>query len=402
MFYIFPQNKKYTISKDLVVKLNDEIIETVDGKISIEIYGEEKEVSLKWMYGMALWDIRVLPEYADIIFGLEFKEINLKTHKITEDVIPVFKTPILIKDKYRIIPTIPIYAVSSIGEIWDIAEEKIIYPIIRSGYLNLSDPYRNKIHTIHRLVALAWIPNDDFISKPLVNHLDTNKLNCNVTNLEWCDFSYNSRHLIASGQSSQAESYLLLDTHTDEEILFHSVTDLSKHVGLSTIPYLSARIARHAQYVLSKRYLIKSSINNDPWLRDNVLTNNSFKKGKDLIIIEAKNLTTGEVISGTTVELSRCLNININTLDGLRRKFKQHTEYGYIFRDPSYMEWDNIEVITHILKPKEIIAINVDTKEEHRFKSLREAARFLNCDKKNIGRRLNQDKEYKSYIFKTI
>ena len=403
MFYEFPQNKEYTINKDLVVMLDDEVVDTKNDSIDIEINGVVKEVNLLWMYGMSLWDIRVLPEYSDIIFDIDFKPMKLNTHNVLEDLIPVFKTPILIKEKYRIIPAIPIYAISSIGEVWDIAQKKNIYPSVRSGYLVLADPYRNKIHTIHRLVALTWVHNDDFIAKPIVNHNDGNKLNCAMSNLVWNSFSENSRHAIATGLSSQAESYLVLDMETDEEKLFHSVTDLSKYVGLNTIPYLSSRIAKHSQYVILKRYIIKSATNNNPWLKDTDVNNNHISRNAvTASIIEAKDLKTGEILSGTVSELSIKLSINRDTLDGLRRKFKQHTDYGYIFRDPSYMEWDDIDTTTHILKPKQIVAINIDTKKESIFSSLREASRFLECDKKSITKRLDQNKEYKSYIFKTL
>ena len=403
MFYTFPQNKKYMINKDLVVKLNDEVIETKDNKITIEIYGNKKEVDLLWMYGMALWDIIPLPEYQDVIFDLEFKPIDLRSHKIKEDIIPIFKKPTIVKNKYRLIPIIPMYGISSIGEVWNIAENKQIYPSNMTGYLTIPHPYKNRMHTIHRLVALTWIPDNDFLAKPLVNHIDGNKLNCNMNNLEWDSFSGNSKHFIRSGLSTQAESYLVLDMETDEEKLFHSVTDLSKYVGLGTIPHLSSRIARHSQYVLLKRYLIKSAENDSPWIRDADLNNNHVARNdRTATNIEAKNLETGEILTATLSDLSKMLDINSSTLNTLRRKYKQHNGYGYIFRDPSYMEWDDITVISNRLKPKEIVAINVDTKEEHSFKSLREVSRFLSCDKKNIARRLNQDKEYKSYIFKTI
>jgi hypothetical protein len=55
--------------------------------------------------------------------------------------------------------------------------------------------YKNKIkHTknIHRLVAIAFIPN--LKGLPDVNHIDGNKFNCHVNNLEWCTKSYNSKH----------------------------------------------------------------------------------------------------------------------------------------------------------------------------------------------------------------
>ena len=119
-------------------------------------------------------------------------------------------------------------------------------------------------------------------------------------------------------------------------------------------------------------------------------------------VIEAKKIKTGKVISGTVSEISNHLCINRSTLDGLRRKYKQHDNYGYIFRDPSYMEWDDIIITNNTLKPKQIVAVNTVDKKEYVFKSLREASRFISCDKKIISSRLNQNKEYKSYIFKSI
>lgn len=402
MFYEFPQNKRYMINKDLVVKLDGKVIETIDDKISLEIYSEEKEVSLIWLYGISLWNIIPLPDYEDSIYQLDFKPISLESHGVKEDLIPVFKEPIVIKGKYRLIPHIPIYAISEIGEILDIVNDELVKCSVRSQYLVISHPYNGRVYNIHRLVALTWIPNDDFIAKPIVNHKDTNKFNNNKNNLEWNSFGDNARHAVESGLSPQAESYIMLDLKTDKEKVFYSVTTLSRYLGMNTIPHLSARIARHSQYMLKKRYIIKSTENKGPWLKD-VDSNNNLqtKNASTAGVIEAKNLETGEIISGTVTNISILLKINRDTLDGLRRKYKQHNDYGYVFRDPGYMEWDNIKVVDHKLKPKQIVAIHVGTKEETAFKSLREASRFIACDKKNITRRLNTGREYKSYIFKT-
>ena len=46
-----------------------------------------------------------------------------------------------------------------------------------------------KNYSVHRLVAIAFIPNKD--NKPVVNHIDENKLNNKLCNLEWATQSEN-------------------------------------------------------------------------------------------------------------------------------------------------------------------------------------------------------------------
>lgn len=64
----------------------------------------------------------------------------------------------------------------------------------RDGYkrLTLSMYGDHKHWFVHRLVALAFIPNPENL--PFINHKDEDTKNNNVSNLEWCTGEYNSNY----------------------------------------------------------------------------------------------------------------------------------------------------------------------------------------------------------------
>lgn len=66
--------------------------------------------------------------------------------------------------------------------------------LAENGYfrINLSKDNSVKWFGIHRLVALAFIPNPDKL--PVINHKDENKQNNRVDNLEWCTHQYNREY----------------------------------------------------------------------------------------------------------------------------------------------------------------------------------------------------------------
>ena len=91
-----------------------------------------------------------------------------------------------------------IYWVSSTGLVKN--SRKVLRPFINnSGYrcIDLTREGVRKKFLVHRLVAETFLENVDNLSE--VNHIDEDKLNNNVVNLEWVTSSYNKRYSMASG-----------------------------------------------------------------------------------------------------------------------------------------------------------------------------------------------------------
>lgn len=83
------------------------------------------------------------------------------------------------------------------GKYNGIFPEKILSATIaqRTGYKMVHlycGNNKRKAETVHRLVAMAFLPNPDNL--PCINHKDETRTNNNVDNLEWCTYAYNNSY----------------------------------------------------------------------------------------------------------------------------------------------------------------------------------------------------------------
>lgn len=140
--------------------------------------------------------------------------------------------------------------IDSIGRNYNYKEK--IYKLQKdnNGYLMVTLP-KSKLFRVHRLVAEAFLENPNNLKE--VNHIDGNKSNSNILNLEWVTHKQNMKHALESGLMENARKIFsqkikerklwelspcnrvkvnMYDKNNNFIKSFDSLVDASKYIGV--------------------------------------------------------------------------------------------------------------------------------------------------------------------------
>lgn len=169
------------------------------------------------------------------------------------------------------IDNFPNYTISHTGEIVNTKTNHVKAQWLgKNGYKHVDlqhNGYKRK-YAIHRLLALHFLPNPE--NKRTVNHIDGNKLNNNLSNLEWATDAENIQHAYDSNLNRQPRK--VKEDEADSYFLNHimkgkNITQLAKEleVGLTQLSYrikeASKRLNMEIEYAeeLKRQKLIRQS-----------------------------------------------------------------------------------------------------------------------------------------------
>lgn len=123
-----------------------------------------------------------------------------------------------------------------------------------------------KSYQVHRLVAEAFIPNLN--NYPVINHIDENRKNNYVENLEWCTQKHNVLHSI---KKMCKPKNILTVSKSNEKYIY-------KRERFNKIYYEVSLTSNHKRYYLGKYNDIKEAVlARDKFIKNNMSELTNFK-----------------------------------------------------------------------------------------------------------------------------
>lgn len=132
-----------------------------------------------------------------------------------------------------------LYAITSCGKVWSYRRKIFLKPGKNAGgYLQvvLSKNDNKETKKIHRLVMETYCPTEG-MNDLQVNHLDENKENNCLSNLEWCDSKYNNNYGDHNKRSAASRKNDLNRSKKvrciETGIIYESVHEAARQTGIS-------------------------------------------------------------------------------------------------------------------------------------------------------------------------
>ena len=202
----------------------------------------------------------------------------------------------------------PGYQVSNTGKVRNIKDFRLLgQQLNKAGYyiVNLRKDLESYTCLVHRLVAIAFLPNPDNL--PIVNHKDENTINPNVENLEWCTAEYNVNYgtAIERAKETKAKNKLLEQAKQAAKII-EDKKDKTKKVYTKGIDYSDFVFSR--KFNNSKPIIVNKTKTLKPkrfYKKHDTKVNKNNSFYNDKLVLKIKRHVIGSVSYDITLKTFR-------------------------------------------------------------------------------------------------
>lgn len=428
--------------------------------VTLEIFNVPVSVDIKWLALVAHYEISNVTNVEDL-FKFEFVRTDVESLRLVSNHICYLRSPIYLTDTHRLVPGYTNLAIAENGDVINLSDAYPFYHKMKgdkncytTDVTYIAD--RSKIGVVarHRLVALAWVKNNDWSTRHYVNHLNGDKSDYFSSNLEWCTCKENNDHAVETGLSSKAKALKIKNAFTDEVFNFPSITKLCQYFNVP-VRNTSLFISRNPRSLFKGEWEVKYDKDESMWYyseenrpvmpRARNIWQVVSEDGTETTVVGVNEFvryfklwnlsTTAEELTkvakkrfpNVTVELLKFGNTGpfvakdietekiyigktFSQIDKLANKPKGTARMAFVggkgkvinglmCRSPSKDPWP--DPVANESKPVKVLAVNKKAGVRELFCSIRSAAEHCNVNRKRLTKALDSGMEYRGWYFST-
>ena len=286
----------------------------------------------------------------------------------------------------------------------------------RNGYKSVS--VNGSCFSVHRIMALTFL--DQIPGKGIINHIDGDKANNVIDNLEWTDYTGNIEHAFRTGLRNDNKPVIVRDLETDETIEFYSLQEAARFFKVNgSVVWTYLHSNRKNPFKLKWEVVYKGD-------KTGLLSRNdirTFTHGwcRGLIVIKE----TGELERWLdTVNLAKKYNVSRTLITFyLKHKAANHSNIfrgmSLFYEDEYLKEHPNERELILAMsvngteskrgsksltpqKPKPIVVLNTETNETTNYESLNQFCKVMNVPKPGVKRSVTYKGRWRHFKIKYV
>lgn len=267
-----------------------------------------------------------------------------------------------------------------------------------------SDKGADRNLNVHILLARTFIENRFPDLTPYVNHIDGNKLNNSLSNLEWVSSKRNAMHAVEASLRPDNKPTLVRNIYTGEVTRHPSKATAFESIGLVS----GGRHVKNTKLgvilkVFKGTYEVKLEHDTIPW--SDIRTEKYRTRVLNIGPYQTKDTATGLIFEDKNrVMLSERTGLSLSAIDTMLRSEKPLLRHGFLIRLKSDAPWPEEFSEFHHTPDRPIEVTNLTTGTTVLYPSISKVCADIGLDKRTLKNRLKTKKPYDSFIFteKTI
>lgn len=358
-----------------------------------------KTYCVGWLALLAHYEVKLPGEYLNKIsfFDTDFKVLNNRVGKLMS-----IAPRVVIKDGYYLIPNFTKYVINERGDVKNLKTwESLSWQMNAYGYntVNIYDADKSGYRgvAVHLLLGYTFIVNNSPSENVVIDHVDGDKLNIRLDNLEWVTSSENNRRALVGGLRTDNLACEVRDVTNFEVTEYVSVSEACRAIGFNSKQSLTTVYnGEIIPNLLKNRYEIRLLSEEREWYHQSAWNVRPIIEGPfEILNVETKE----KFIAQTLKQSSIIMGVDHSVVSNRLSKPVIESVNGFAIRFPSNDPWPEVIQERVYIAPRTISVENIDTGEVVILDSINKVHLYTGIDKQTLRSKIRKGIPHKGFRY---